>query len=80
MPKDWLAPAELRKLRRLVRFRQQQKVNERRNSKLRLRALLHDHLFLCIVRQLLGWPGGAEGVEDGDDIDDFLHNCAGDRR
>ena len=42
LPKVWLAPAELRELRRLVRFRQQ-KVNERRNVKLRLRALLRDH-------------------------------------
>ena len=39
LPKVWLAPAELRELRRLVRFRQQ-KVNERRDVKLRLRALL----------------------------------------
>lgn len=42
LPKVWLAPAELRELRRLVRFRQQ-KVNERRDVKLRLRALLRDH-------------------------------------
>lgn len=42
LPKVWLAPAELRELRRLVRYRQQ-KVNERRNVKLRLRALLRDH-------------------------------------
>lgn len=42
LPKVWLAPAELRELRRLVRYRQQ-KVNERRNVKLRIRALLRDH-------------------------------------
>jgi transposase len=42
LPKVWLAPAELRELRRLVRFRQQ-KVNERRNVKLRIRAILRDH-------------------------------------
>jgi transposase len=42
LPKVWLAPAELRELRRLVRFRQQ-KVSERRNVKLRIRALLRDH-------------------------------------
>lgn len=42
LPKVWLAPAELRELRRLIRYRQQ-KVNERRNVKLRLRALLRDH-------------------------------------
>jgi transposase len=42
LPKVWLAPAELRELRRLVRYRQQ-KVDERRNVKLRLRAILRDH-------------------------------------
>jgi transposase len=42
LPKVWLAPAELRELRRLVRYRQQ-RVNERRAVKLRIRALLRDH-------------------------------------
>jgi transposase len=42
LPKVWLAPAELRELRRLVRFRQQ-KANERRDVKLRIRAILRDH-------------------------------------
>jgi transposase len=42
LPKVWLAPAELRELRRLVRYRQQ-KANERRNVKLRIRSLLRDH-------------------------------------
>ena len=42
LPRVWLAPQELRELRRLVRFRQQ-KVDERRNVKLRIRALLRDH-------------------------------------
>jgi transposase len=42
LPKVWLAPAELRELRRLVRYRQQT-VNERRNVKLRIRAILRDH-------------------------------------
>ncbi len=41
LPKVWLAPTELRELRRFVRFRQQ-KVNERRNVKLRIRAILRD--------------------------------------
>jgi len=41
LPKVWLAPQEVRELRRLVRFRQQL-VDERRNSKLRIRALLRD--------------------------------------
>ena len=42
LPKVWLAPAELRELRRLVRYRQQ-KVNERRDVRLRIRAILRDH-------------------------------------
>jgi transposase len=42
LPKVWLAPAELRELRRLVRYRQQ-KINERRDVKLRIRAILRDH-------------------------------------
>jgi transposase len=45
LPKVWLAPADLRELRRLVRYRQQ-KVNERRNVKLRIRAILRDHRLL----------------------------------
>lgn len=42
LPKVWLAPENIRELRRLVRFRQQL-ANERRNVKLRIRALLRDH-------------------------------------
>lgn len=42
LPKVWLAPEIIRELRRLVRFRQQ-RVNHRRNVKLRIRALLRDH-------------------------------------
>jgi transposase len=42
LPKVWLAPAELRELRRLVRYRQQ-KAGERRDVKLRIRAILRDH-------------------------------------
>ena len=41
LPKVWLAPEEVRELRRLIRFRQQL-VNERRNTKLRIGALLRD--------------------------------------
>ena len=41
LPKVWLAPEEVRELRRLVRFRQQL-ANERRNIKLQIRALLRD--------------------------------------
>jgi transposase len=42
LPKVWLAPEPIRELRRLVRYRQQL-ANERRNVKLRVRALLRDH-------------------------------------
>jgi transposase len=41
LPQVWLAPHEVRELRRLVRYRQQL-VDERRNIKLRIRALLRD--------------------------------------
>lgn len=42
LPKVWLAPAEVREPRRLVRYRQQL-VGERRNAKLRIGALLRDN-------------------------------------
>ena len=42
LPKVWLAPEELRRLRRLVRYRQQL-VDQRRDVKLRIRALLRDN-------------------------------------
>jgi len=42
IPKVWLAPPEVRELRRLVRFRQQL-ADERRNTKLRIGALLREH-------------------------------------
>lgn len=41
LPRVWLAPEPIRELRRLVRFRQQL-AEERRNIKLRVRALLRD--------------------------------------
>jgi transposase len=41
LPKVWLAPADVRQLRTLVRYRQQL-VNERRATKLRVTALLRD--------------------------------------
>jgi transposase len=46
LPAVWLAPEEIRELRRLVRYRQQL-VNERRNAKLRIRALLRDNRVRC---------------------------------
>ena len=42
LPRVWLAPARLRELRRLVRYRYQL-VQLRRNAKLRIGALLRDH-------------------------------------
>jgi len=42
IPRVWLAPQRIRELRRLVRYRRQL-VNERRNTKLRIRALLREH-------------------------------------
>lgn len=42
IPKVWLAPPEVRELRRLVRFRQQL-VRERKHVKLRIGALLREH-------------------------------------
>jgi transposase len=42
LPQVWLAPERLRRLRRLVRYRQQQ-VDQRRNVKLRIRALLREN-------------------------------------
>ena len=46
VPKVWLAPQAIRELRRLVRYRRQL-VNERRNVKLRVRALLRTHRRGC---------------------------------
>ena len=42
LPRAWRAPLWVRELRKLVRYRQEQ-VNERRNVKLRIGALLRDH-------------------------------------
>lgn len=42
LPQVWLAPAYIRELRRLVRYRQQL-VDERKTTKLRMGALLRDH-------------------------------------
>jgi len=46
LPRVWLAPQEVRELRRLVRFRQQL-VDERRAVKLRISALLRDQRVRC---------------------------------
>ena len=46
LPKVWLAPQEVRELRRLVRYRQQL-VDDRRDIKLRVSALLRDQRVRC---------------------------------
>lgn len=46
LPKVWLAPEELRQLRRMVRVRQGW-VDHRRNVKLRIRALLRENRIRC---------------------------------
>lgn len=46
LPKVWLAPEDIRRLRRLVRYRQQ-RVDQRRNIKLRIRALLRENRVRC---------------------------------
>jgi len=46
LPVVWLAPTEIRELRRLVRFRDQQ-VKEKRNAKLRIRGFLREHRLKC---------------------------------
>jgi len=46
LPRVWHAPPRVRELRRLVRYRQQL-VSQRRNTKLRIRALLRDHRLSC---------------------------------
>jgi transposase len=42
VPRVWLAPQEIRELRRLIRYRQYQ-VQQRRDTKLKIGALLRDH-------------------------------------
>ena len=55
LPKVWLAPEEVRELRRLVRFRQQM-VNERRNMKAgRFDALLRDDRVKQLAPFLHAW-------------------------
>ena len=57
LPKEWLAPQEVRALRRLVRYRQQL-ADVRRNVKLRIRALLRGQR----VRSSMGRAGFEVGV------------------
>jgi transposase len=63
VPKVWLAPQVIRELRRLVRYRRQL-VNERRNVKLRVRALLRAHRRGCAApRWGVAWFQWMRAVE-----------------
>lgn len=63
LPRVWLAPEETRELRRLVRYRQGL-VDRRRNSRLRIRALLREHRAKGPGRAWTrGWLYWAENVE-----------------
>lgn len=63
VPRVWLAPQAIRELRRLVRYRRQL-VNERRNVKLRIRALLRAHRRRCEApRWGLAWHRWMREVE-----------------
>lgn len=68
LPKVWLAPEDLRRLRRLVRHRQQL-VAARRDVKLRIRALLRENRLRAAglnawTKAWLGWVAAVELVED----------------
>ena len=59
LPRVWLAPEEVRELRLVVRYRQQL-VDERRNAKLRIRAVLREQRLRCSLgrpwsRPWMGW-------------------------
>jgi transposase len=62
----WLAPHEIRELRRIVRYRQEL-VNERRNVKLRIRALLRDERIRlppeCGRPWTRAWLAGLRGLD-----------------
>jgi len=66
LPKVWLAPEEVRELRRLVRFRQQL-IADRRNIKLRISGLLRDQRVRDAparpwTRPWLSWVRSAESL------------------
>jgi len=65
LPRVWLAPAEVRELRRLVRYRQQL-VDERRNIKLRISALLRDQRIMNAParRWTLAWVHWLRETDD----------------
>lgn len=66
LPRVWLAPEGIRELRRLVRFRQQLS-QERRDAKLRLRALLREHRIVepsgkPWTKRWLAWLAMCDGL------------------
>jgi len=64
LPRVWLAPEEVRELRRVVRYRQQL-VGERRNIKLRVSALLRDQrLFFSGKAWTKGWRRCIASLEE----------------
>lgn len=68
LPRVWLAPLAIRELRRLVRFRQQL-ADERRDVRLRIRALLRDHRLVCPTARpwtqaWLWWVSEAAGLPE----------------
>lgn len=65
LPRVWLAPVEVRELRRLIRYRQQ-KVAERRAEKLRVGAVLRDNRARSprgLRRWTRAWRQWLEGAE-----------------
>ena len=71
LPKVWLAPEQLRRLRRLVRHRQQL-VDARRNIKLRIRALLRENRLRpaegvnAWTRRWFAWLRDEAGLKEDD--------------
>ena len=54
LPRVWLAPHDIRELRQVVRYRQQL-VNQRRDVKLRIRALLREQRLRCDLGKARAW-------------------------
>ena len=68
LPRVWLAPQNVRELRRLVRYRQQL-ADERRNLKLRIQALLRDQRVRfgeanCWTKPWLHWLGQTDELTE----------------
>jgi transposase len=76
LPKVWLAPEEIRRLRRLVRHRCQL-VDRRRSVKLRIRALLRENRLRCpleVSAWTIRWMAWAAETEDLCSDDHWLIN------